>query len=44
MRLTMKKSQARGYLLEIVISKLIENNGYNVIRKSDGKEIIGKSN
>ena len=40
----MKKSQARGYLLEIVISKLIENNGYNVIRKSDGKEIIGKSN
>lgn len=40
----MKKSQARGYLLEIVISKLIENNGYNVIRREDGKEIIRKYN
>lgn len=40
----MKKSQARGYLLEIVISKLIENNGYTVIRREDGKEIIRKCN
>lgn len=40
----MKKSQARGYLLEIVISKLIENNGYTVIRREDGKEIIKKCN
>lgn len=40
----MKKSQARGYLLEIVLSKLIENNGYTVIRREDGKEIIRKYN
>lgn len=40
----MKKSQARGYLLEIVLSKLIEINGYDVIRREDGREIVEKSN
>ena len=40
----MKKSQARGYLLEIVLSKLIEINGYDVIRVEDGREIVTKAN
>ena len=40
----MKKSQARGYLLEIVLSKLIEINGYDVIRVADGNEIVIKVN
>ena len=40
----MKKSQARGYLLEIVLSKLIEINGYDVIRVADGREIVTKAN
>lgn len=40
----MKKSQARGYLLEIVLSKLIEINGYKVIRVEDEKEIVNRSN
>ena len=40
----MKKSQVRGYLLEIVLSKLIEINGYDVIRVADGNEIITKAN
>ena len=40
----MKKSQARGYLLEIVLSKLIEINGYEVIRVEDGNEIVNRSN
>lgn len=40
----MKKSQARGYLLEIVLSKLIEINGYDVIRVADNDEIVSKGN
>lgn len=40
----MKKSQARGYLLEIVLSKLIEINGYDVITKEDNKEIFRRGN
>jgi hypothetical protein len=40
----MKKSQARGYLLEIVLSRLIEINGYDVIRVADGNEIVTKAN
>ena len=40
----MKKSQVRGYLLEIVLSKLIEINGYDVIRVADGNEIVTKAN
>jgi hypothetical protein len=40
----MKKSQARGYLLEIVLSKLIEINGYQVISVEDGNEIVSRSN
>lgn len=40
----MKKSQVRGYLLEIVLSKLIEINGYDVIKVADGNEIITKAN
>ena len=40
----MKKSQARGYLLEIVLSKLIEINGYDVIRMADNVEIVSRRN
>ena len=40
----MKKSQARGYLLEIVLSKLIEINGYDVITVEDGNEIVRRGN
>lgn len=40
----MDKSQARGYLLEIVLSKLIEVNGYELILKADGQEIVKKHN
>lgn len=40
----MKKSQARGYLLEIVLSKLIEINGYEIIKQADGNEIVSKPN
>lgn len=40
----MKKSQVRGYLLEIVLSKLIEINGYDIIRVADGNEIRKKAN
>ena len=40
----MKKAQARGYLLEIVLSKLIEINGYDVIRVADNDEIVSKGN
>ena len=40
----MTKSQARGYLLEIVLSKLIEVNGYEVIIKEDGHEVVKKYN
>ena len=50
----MNKQQAKGYLLEIVLSKLIEVNGYEVITESnlpydtgvthDGQEIESKHN
>ena len=40
----MKKSQARGYLLESVLAKLIEINGYELIRKDDGNEIVKRNN
>ena len=40
----MTKSQAKGYLLEIVLSKLLEINGYDVITVPDGNEIILKHN
>ena len=40
----MKKSQARGYLLEIVLSKLIEINGYDVISVADNDEIVSRGN
>ena len=40
----MKKTQARGYLLEIVVSKLIEINGYDVINVADNDEIVKRSN
>lgn len=38
----MNKSQARGYLLEIVLSKLIEINGYESIRTADNYEIVSE--
>ncbi len=40
----MRKSQARGYLLEIVIAKLIQINGYDLIVDADGNEIISLNN
>lgn len=40
----MNKSQLRGYLLEIVLSKLIEINGYELISAVDGKDIVQKGN
>lgn len=40
----MKKSQARGYLLEIVLSKLIEINGYELVSVEDNKEIFRRGN
>lgn len=40
----MRKGQARGVLLEIVLSKLIEVNGYEIIRNEDGREIVRRSN
>ena len=40
----MRKGQARGALLEIVLAKLIEVNGYEIIRNEDGREIERKSN
>ena len=36
----MNKSQARGYLLEIALAKLIEINGYDVINSPDNVEIV----
>lgn len=40
----MRKGQARGALLEIVLSKLIEVNGYEIIRNEDSREIVRRSN
>lgn len=40
----MRKGPARGSLLEIVLSKLIEANGYEIIRAADENEIISKHN
>lgn len=40
----MKRGQARGALLEIVLAKLIEINGYEVIRGVDNREIVSKNN
>ena len=40
----MTKSQAKGYLLELVLSKLLEINGYDVITVPNGNEIISKQN
>ncbi|MDK7740073.1 hypothetical protein QP561_07400 [Veillonella nakazawae] len=40
----MKKGPARGALLEIVLAKLIEVNGYEIIRNEDGREIERRSN
>ena len=40
----MRKGQARGALLEIVLAKLIEVNGYEIIRNEDGREIERRSN
>ncbi len=36
----MKKSQARGYLLEVILSKMIEVNGYEAIKKADDYDIV----
>lgn len=40
----MRKGPARGALLEIVLAKLIEVNGYEIIRNEDGREIERRSN
>lgn len=40
----MRKGPARGVLLEIVLAKLIEVNGYEIIRNEDGREIERRSN
>lgn len=40
----MNKTQAKGYLLEIVLSKLIEINGYELIRYANGDDIRKLSN
>lgn len=40
----MRKSQAKGYLLEIVLEKLLRVNGYNVITQPDNCEIFNKGN
>ncbi len=40
----MKKSQARGYLLEIILSKMIEINGYEAINKPDEPDIVSNPN
>lgn len=36
----MKKTSARGYFLEIILSRLIEVNGYELIRKKDDDTIF----
>ncbi len=36
----MKKSQARGFLLEVILSKMIEVNGYEAIKKPDDYDIV----
>ena len=33
----MKKSQAKGYLLEIVLAKLLKVNGYDLVTSSDNE-------
>ena len=38
----MRKSQVKGYLLEIVLSKLLEINWYDVITVPNNNEIISK--
>lgn len=40
----MRKSQVKGYLLEIVLSKLLEINWYDVITVPNNNEIISKHN
>ncbi|SNV56271.1 hypothetical protein [Veillonella rodentium] len=40
----MRKGPARGALLEIVLAKLIEVNGYEIIRNEDGREIEKRNN
>ncbi len=40
----MKKSQARGYLLEIILSKMIEINGYEAINRPDEPDIVSNQN
>ncbi|MDT2830697.1 hypothetical protein P7H62_05305 [Vagococcus carniphilus] len=40
----MKKGQARGYLLEIMLEKLLKVNGYNVITQPDNCDIFIKGN
>lgn len=36
----MKKSQTKGYLLEIVLERLLKVNGYNVISQPNGDDIV----
>ena len=33
----MKKSQAKGYLLEIVLAKLLKVNGYDLVTSTDNE-------
>lgn len=40
----MRKGPARGALLETVLAKLIEVNGYEIIKNEDGREIERRSN
>ena len=39
----MKKSQVKGYLLEMVLAKLLEVNGYDLVR-TKGDDIEQKGN
>ena len=40
----MKATVAKGYLLEVIITKLIAINGYNIIMEADNQEIVSKQN
>ncbi len=40
----MKDYQAKGYLLEVIIAKLLQSGGYKIIRKEDNKDIVKKGN
>lgn len=40
----MKKSQARGYLWEVIIERLIKVNGYDIVSQSNGDDIIQGNN